>query len=177
MVKRLIYLFLIITSLLSLGCKSSQPVIDYMVVSASTVKGNELMVSQIKFDDQWGMPVGSLACCWQEAGAQSGVYNKPFPQKVSVVWSDLDQERIYFADIPLNGNAGLLAKNLPTFTWRSSSEEEKEIYPYIIVGFGENGEVKVWLSNAHTSRNKIGRVLHEIGSGQAQWNPFPGDRN
>ncbi|WP_199609911.1 DUF2931 family protein [Flocculibacter collagenilyticus] len=177
MTQRLAFLLLIITSLQSLGCKSSQPVIDYMVVSASTVKGNELMVSQIKFDDQWGMPVGSLACCWQEAGASSGVYDKPFPQKVSVVWSDLDQERIYFTDVKLASNSGQLAINLPNYTWESSGKVEKKIKPYIIVGFGEHGEVKVWLSNAHSNRNKIGRVLHEIGSGQAQWNPFPEEQD
>ncbi|GGF13686.1 hypothetical protein GCM10008027_43130 [Pseudoalteromonas gelatinilytica] len=35
--------------------------------------------------------------------------------------------------------------------------------------YGETGEIKVWLTNARSERNRIGRVLHELGSGQAQW--------
>ncbi|WP_199609910.1 DUF2931 family protein [Flocculibacter collagenilyticus] len=177
MAQRLIYILLIVTSLLSLGCKSSQPVIDYMVVGKGTPKGNDIMVGKIEFDDKWRAAGGSVSCCWTHAGGTSSLRNIPFPQKVSVVWSDLDQERIYFTDIPLNGNAGQLAINLPSYTWESSGEIETKIKPYIIVGFGENGEVKVWLSNARSERNRVGRVLHEIGSGQAQWNPFPDDHD
>ena len=34
---------------------------------------------------------------------------------------------------------------------------------------GETGEIKVWLSNTSSGMNRTGRVLHELGSGQAQW--------
>ncbi|MBB1471132.1 DUF2931 domain-containing protein, partial [Pseudoalteromonas sp. SG41-5] len=37
-----------------------------------------------------------------------------------------------------------------------------------IVGMGESGEIKVWISNT-PSAGFTGHVLHELGSGQAQW--------
>ncbi|GAA58249.1 hypothetical protein P20652_0100 [Pseudoalteromonas sp. BSi20652] len=33
----------------------------------------------------------------------------------------------------------------------------------------ETGDIKVWLSNAPSGKNRVDHVLHELGSGQAQW--------
>ncbi|WP_258872732.1 hypothetical protein [Thalassotalea euphylliae] len=44
--------------------------------------------------------------------------------------------------------------------------------PYLIVGFGEQGEVTVWISNARSEGNRKGRILVELGSGQATWEHF-----
>ena len=164
---------LIICLLISVSaCSSTSKNIAKITVGKGTVRGNEIMISQIKFDDQWKAPGGSAECCWQQAGGTMTKRNVPFPKKVSVVWSDLSQRRIYFTDVALDYKKGEeFAQNVPPFYYHTG-EAEMNLHPYIIVGFGENGEVKVWVSNV-AYRDYEGRVIHEIGTGQAKWNPFP----
>jgi len=147
-----------------------------MVVGSGTIEGNEIAVGNITFDDSYSVPGGGIkSCCWQRAGGTSGIRNVSFPKKVSVYWSDLSQRRIYFNDVELDHALGAkLAGNLPIITIESSGIKPR-VKPYIILGFGEQGEVKVWLSNAPHGDNISGRVLHEIGSAQAQWNPMRED--
>ncbi|MBB1344357.1 DUF2931 domain-containing protein, partial [Pseudoalteromonas sp. SG41-2] len=75
--------------------------------------------------------------------------------------------RIYFGEVAIDKKGYKLAKSLPYFTL-STGEVFKKIKPYLIVGMGESGEIKVWLSNTR-SAGFTGRVLHELASGQAQW--------
>ncbi|WP_258872734.1 DUF2931 domain-containing protein [Thalassotalea euphylliae] len=155
-----------------IACTANQP-IKYMVIGSSTVKGNELMVRPLVFDDSWRKPVGNLGCCWQEAGALSGAWGKYFPKKVAVQWHDESQSRLYSTEVKIDHVRGeKIARNLPTYTIVSLDEIKKNVKPYLIVGFGEQGEVTVWISNAPSEMNISGRILVALGSGQATWEHF-----
>ena len=153
-------------TLFVVGC-SSTGTIDYMVAGGATQKGNEIWVQSITFDNSWGIPMGSLGCCWQSAGKTSGVYDQKFPEKVAVEWLDKSENRIYFGEVAIDKNGYRLAKNLPSYT-AHTGKVFKDVKPYLIVGMGESGEIKVWVSNT-PSAGFTGRVLHELASGQAQW--------
>jgi len=150
------------------GCSSTGK-IDYMVAGGATQKGNQIWVQAITFDDSWGVPMGSLGCCWESAGKTSGVYDQKFPEKVVVEWLDKSENRIYYGEVAIDKAGYKLAKNLPRYTVVSTGRKAKEIIPYLIIGMSETGEINVWLSNAPSGRNRTDRVLHELGSGQAQW--------
>ena len=150
------------------GCSSTGK-IDYMVVSGSTDEGNDIFATLIEFDGRWSVPAGAMSCCRATAGAMAGVYGQKFPEKVAVEWLDKSENRIYYGEVAIDKAGYKLAKNLPAYSWVSTGEIETNITPYLIIGMGETGEIKVWLTNARSERNRIGRVLHELGSGQAQW--------
>ena len=160
---------LLLTSLFAVlldGCATTGE-IDYMVVSGSTDEGNNIFVTLIKFDDKWDVPAGTMSCCRATAGAMVGVYDQKFPEKVAVEWLDKSENRIYFGEVAIDKNGYKLAKNLPSYT-AHTGKVFKDVKPYLIVGMGESGEIKVWVSNT-PSAGFTGRVLHELGSGQAQW--------
>ena len=165
LIKLLITLALI---LFAVGCSSTGK-IDYMVAGVGTENGNAIWGRSVVFDDEWGIPSGAIECCYAQAGGTVSVYNQKFPEKVAVEWLDKSENRIYFGEVAIDKNGYKLAKNLPAYTWVSTGEVEENIRPYLIVGMGETGEIKVWLSNTSSGMNRTGRVLHELGSGQAQW--------
>ena len=156
----------IVCALFLAGCSSTGK-IDYMVVSASTDEGNDIFATLVKFDERWGVPAGAMSCCRATAGAMAGVYEQKFPEKVAVEWLDKSENRIYYGEVAIDKAGYKLAKNLPNFSYYTG-EVEDEIFPYLIIGMGETGEIKVWISNT-PSAGFTGRVLHELGSGQAQW--------
>ena len=160
---------LLLTSLFAVlldGCATTGE-IDYMVVSGSTDEGNNIFVTLIKFDDKWDVPAGTMSCCRATAGAMVGVYDQKFPEKVAVEWLDKSENRIYFGEVAIDKNGYKLAKNLPSYT-AHTGKVFKDVKPYLIVGMGESGEIKVWVTNT-PSAGFTGRVVHELGSGQAQW--------
>ena len=155
-------------ALLLVGCSSTGK-IDYMVAGVGTESGNAIWGRSVVFDDTWGIPSGAIGCCYGETRATVGVYDQKFPEKVAVEWLDKSENRIYYGEVAIDKAGYKLAKNLPAYSWVSTGEIETNITPYLIIGMGETGEIKVWLTNARSERNRIGRVLHELGSGQAQW--------
>ena len=155
-------------ALLLVGCSSTGK-IDYMVAGVGTESGNAIWGRSVVFDDTWGIPSGAVECCYAEAGGTVSLYDQKFPEKVAVEWLDKSENRIYYGEVAIDKAGYKLAKNLPAYSWVSTGEIETNITPYLIIGMGETGEINVWLTNARSERNRIGRVLHELGSGQAQW--------
>ena len=151
-----------------MGCSSTGK-IDYMVAGVGTENGNAIWGRSVVFDDEWGIPSGAIECCYSQAGGTVSVYNQKFPEKVEVEWLDKSENRIYFGEVAIDKNGYRLAKDLPRYTVVSTGRKAKEIIPYLIIGMSETGEIKVWLSNAPSGRNRVERVLHELASGQAQW--------
>ena len=163
LIKSLITLALI---LFAVGCSSTGK-IDYMVAGVGTENGNAIWGRSVVFDDEWGIPSGAIECCYAQAGGTVSVYNQKFPEKVAVEWLDKSENRIYYGEVAIDKNGYKFANKLPRFSYHTG-EVETDIYPYLIVGRGESGEIKVWISNT-PSAGFTGRVLHELGSGQAQW--------
>jgi len=58
-------------------------------------------------------------------------------------------------------------QGLPPYYLIGQKREVADISPNLAISVGSEGEVVVWISNAATSRNKKGRVMHEVGRGQA----------
>ena len=154
--------------LLTLSLTGCMRTIDYMVVGTGTHEGNEIFVTKMTFDDEWSAIGGSMSCCWEWATGTQSVYNRSAPKSVYVQWYDYDPETGYEATVQLSNELYHFAKDLPTFHWVAQNEEQTKIHPYLILGFGETGEVVVWISNSATDRNKTGRVLHEVGRAQAK---------
>ena len=148
------------------GCSSTGK-IDYMVAGVGTENGNAIWGRSVVFDDTWGIPSGAVECCYAEAGGTVSLYDQKFPEKVAIEWLDKSENRIYYGEVAIDKAGYKLAKNLPNFSYYTG-EVEDEIFPYLIIGMGETGEIKVWISNT-PSAGFTGRVLHELGSGQAQW--------
>ena len=153
-------------ALLLVGCSSTGK-IDYMVAGVGTENGNAIWGRSVVFDNTWGIPSGAIECCYAEAGGTVSLYDQKFPEKVAVEWLDKSENRIYYGEVAIDKAGYKLAKNLPNFSYYTG-EVEDEIFPYLIIGMGETGEIKVWISNT-PSAGFTGRVLHELGSGQAQW--------
>ncbi|TMP65846.1 DUF2931 family protein [Pseudoalteromonas sp. S1649] len=153
-------------ALLLVGCSSTGK-IDYMVAGVGTENGNAIWGRSVVFDDTWGIPSGAVECCYAEAGGTVSLYDQKFPEKVAIEWLDKSENRIYYGEVAIDKAGYKLAKNLPNFSYYTG-EVEDEIFPYLIIGMGETGEIKVWISNT-PSAGFTGRVLHELGSGQAQW--------
>ncbi|WP_462166025.1 DUF2931 family protein [Pseudoalteromonas sp. GB43] len=153
-------------ALLLVGCSSTGK-IDYMVAGVGTENGNAIWGRSVVFDNTWGIPSGAIECCYAEAGGTVSLYDQKFPEKVAVEWLDKSENRIYYGEVAIDKAGYKLAKNLPNFSYYTG-EVEDEIFPYLIIGMGETGEIKVWISNTR-SAGFTGRVLHELGSGQAQW--------
>ena len=84
-----------------------------------------------------------------------------------VKWYDYDPGIFYEATVSLSDDLYELTTNLTSYRWIYQNEEETEFDPHLIIGFGETGEVVVWISNAPHNDNIEGRVLHEVGRGQA----------
>ena len=158
-------LLILSTLLLSLmGCMKT---IDYMVVGTGTHQGNKVHAGIIEFDGKWSAIGGIMTCCWEWGGGTQSIYDIPAPKSVYVKWYDYEPKRYFEATVALSDELYELATNLPTYRWISSNKEQTNIRPYLIIGFGENGEVVVWISNATDERNIEGRVLHEVGRAQA----------
>ncbi|KAF7774669.1 hypothetical protein PCIT_a4539 [Pseudoalteromonas citrea] len=156
------------------GCSVLSGNIDYMLVGSGTVQGNELWVTKMTFDDRWGMPPGSLGCCPLSAGKRSSISDIPFPKKLSVTWTDISQNRIYFGEVAIDSKKGTaFTKNMPPYTY-NNGEQNMDPNPYLMVEFGENGEIGVWVASA-AYPDYIDRVITQVGAGQAQWRAVPED--
>ncbi|WP_021032345.1 hypothetical protein, partial [Pseudoalteromonas citrea] len=156
------------------GCSVLSGNIDYMLVGSGTVHGNEIMVSELKFDDAWGGAPGRLGCCPLSAGKTSSISDVPFPKKLSVTWTDISQNRIYFGEVAIDSKKGTaFTKNMPPYTY-GSGRKNMDPNPYLMVEFGENGEIGVWVASAaYVSYSD--RVITQVGAGQAQWRAVPED--
>ena len=126
-----------------------------MVAGVGTESGNAIWGRSVVFDDTWGIPSGAVECCYAEAGGTVSLYDQKFPEKVAVEWLDKSENRIYYGEVAIDKAGYKLAKNLPAYSWVSTGEIETNITPYLIIGMGETGEIKVWLTNARSERIEL----------------------
>ncbi|MEQ3529199.1 hypothetical protein [Pseudoalteromonas sp. XMcav11-Q] len=159
----------LLAAILLCSCSSSTE-LDKLRIGVSSYENSDLMV-RLVFDDKFSPPAGSIGCCWGNANANSTFWGAEIPHKVKAQWWDYKQGRHYNAEFSVQRDkAYKIAKNLPSITFHTG-EIKEELVPQIIFGFGEKGEVKMWISNAPFDGVE-GRILEEIGSAQATWEPF-----
>ena len=152
------------------GCQSGSKQFDSYTIAFATPRGNKIAVREATFDNSWRVPVGTLSCCWGEAGAGSLIFNKQMPHSVHVEWLQEDESELYEASVTFPSNIDSRVRDLPPFTWISDGKQDKGIY--LIVGMKPDGNVVVWLSNARSRHNRKDRVLYVVGRGQAQRRPW-----
>jgi len=141
--------------------------ISELSIGTGTDRDNEVWVTEFRFDDKWSSSKGTMSCCWGEGGGQIHS-NVIAPKKLNISWFDLEPERIFRAEITLSDKLYDYAKKLPTYYWVHHKEYETDIDPQLIVGVGSSGEVVVWVSNSpYGGKHITGRVMHEVGRGQA----------
>ena len=166
-------LLLILSGLIVIGCKQNESeVLDSFTIGYSTPEGNKIWVRKAIFDRKYSKPVGSLGCCWQEAGKKSGVYDQPLPKHVQIEWIDDGDNLLYSAELDLTPDIFRRAKEMPELGSDNEVALDKgEIY--LIVAMAEKGEVLVWLSNfPYLGENVRNRVLVEVGKTQAMSKPW-----
>lgn len=165
--KLLQFILLLSTLYLPACLVSADQQLDYMVIGGGTKKGNKIMVRDIIFDDKWGVPMGIMACCWGKGSKSAGVHRVKAPKKLNVLWYDFAPEQAFTAQLQLSDKLYHYATNLPPYYIASTGEKVENKGPYLIIAFGETGEVVVWISNANTEKNTTGRIMYEIGRAQA----------
>jgi len=169
-IKTLLHILLLNFLLLSSSCAvtaKQENIIPELSVGTGTDRRNEIQMIELTFDDSWRSAKGNISCCWGTEGGGQSHSNVIAPKNLKVSWFDYEPERIFRAEVTLSDKLYQYTQNLPSYYWLHQQEIESNIIPRIIVGLGSSGEVVVWVSNAATSRNKKGRVMHEVGRGQA----------
>ncbi len=163
-------LYTVLLAVILLCSCSSHTELEKLNIAISAYEKSDLMVKLI-FDDRFSPPAGSIGCCWGNANANSTFWGAEIPHKVKAQWWDYKQGKHYRATLSVQRDkAYKIAGNLPSIT-HYTGETETDVEPYIIFGFGEKGEVKMWISNAPFDGVE-GRILEEIGSAQATWEHF-----
>ncbi|ATD05974.1 hypothetical protein SIO17_03055 [Pseudoalteromonas piscicida] len=163
-------LYTVLVAVILLCSCSSHTELEKLNIAISAYEKSDLMVKLI-FDDRFSPPAGSIGCCWGNANANSTFWGAEIPHKVEAQWWDYKQGKHYRATLSVQRDkAYKIAGNLPSIT-HYTGETEADLEPYIIFGFGEKGEVKMWISNAPFDGVE-GRILEEIGSAQATWEHF-----
>lgn len=149
---------------------SSHTELEKLNIGISSYEKSDLMVKLI-FDEQFSPPAGAVSGGWGNAVGSGTFWGAEIPHKVTAEWWDYKQGKHYRATLSVQRDkAYKIAGNLPSIT-HYTGETETDVEPYIIFGFGEKGEVKMWISNAPFDGVE-GRILEEIGSAQATWEPF-----
>lgn len=164
-----------ITTILVASLDSGCAVLDarplgHYVVGISTPEGNKIWVDGVDLDDNWGVPGGSLACCWEIARSTASVFHRAMPKKLSVSWLEITTNIRYEATVDLDKNLNRLARHLPGYADVDLEGKESREKPYhtLIVGMAPGGLVTVWLSNVTASEYTKGRVLHVVGQALAR---------
>jgi len=168
--KALKFLLLLSFLLLNISCSvkdNTKNMIPELIVGTGTDKGNEVQLIEFNFDNKWNSAKGNMSCCWGRRGGSQNHSNVIAPKKLKISWFDFEPERIFRAEISLSDDLFKYTQDLPSYYWVHQQEIETDISPNLAVSVGSSGEVVVWISNAATSRNKTGRVMYEVGRGQA----------
>ncbi|KJY85842.1 hypothetical protein CWB89_03530 [Pseudoalteromonas piscicida] len=164
-------LYIILLLVILLCSCSSHSELEKLNIAISAYEKSDLMVKLI-FDDRFSPPAGAIGCCWGNAQKVGVFWGAEIPHKVQAEWWDYKQGRHYRAVFMVQRDkAYKIAGNLPSVTYYTG-KTETDVDPYIIFGFGEKGEVKMWISNSQFASGVKGRILEEIGSAQATWEPF-----
>ncbi|MDH4274722.1 MAG: DUF2931 family protein [Gammaproteobacteria bacterium] len=166
-------IFICVVLLTHTACtRAEDEKLHYFSIGYSTPEGNKIWIRKAEFDRRYTRPGGNLACCWEEEGASSGIFNESLPKHVYIEWIDLGDQLLYTADVDLVADVQKRAKEMTEVRDTESGFHEKGNI-IIIVGMGEHGEVIVWLSNYPYSGGTItGRVLDVVGKAQATARPW-----
>ncbi|WP_010606479.1 DUF2931 family protein [Pseudoalteromonas maricaloris] len=163
-------LYIILLLVILLCSCSSHTELEKLHIGISSYEKSDLMVKLI-FDEQFSPPAGAVGGGWGNAAGSGTFWGAEIPHKVKAQWWDYKQGKHYRATLSVQRDkAYKIAGNLPSIT-HYTGETETDLEPYIIFGFGEKGEVKMWISNAPFDGVE-GRILEEIGSAQATWEHF-----
>ena len=155
------------------ACQSQAEAFDSYTVGFSTPARNQIWVQDASFDGKWGVPAGSMACCWEEAGPTAIVFDKPMPHSVHIQWLQEERKLVYTANVQLPDDLGDRARKLPGYTVISTGRRFKDD-PILMIGMKPDGQVTIWLSNVGGAANVKGRVLDVVGRAQAESRPWPG---
>ncbi len=167
-------IFLLLSAIVLLSACSnistSDGVFKKFTVGVTTHEGNEIWGRAVRFDTGWGMPSGSISCCWESTGATTTAMNQPMPKEIYVEWIEKSTQLLYRTHVKISPDITKLANNLPGYTW--GGETTKEVDMTLIIGMGKGGEAVIWLSNARAAGNKTGRVLYVVGKAKAYSEPW-----
>ncbi|MEZ7207721.1 hypothetical protein [Pseudoalteromonas sp. DY56-GL79] len=160
----------VLLALILLCSCSSHTELAQLDIGISAYENSDLMV-KIVFDDKFSPPAGAIGCCWGNAQKKGSFWGAEIPHKVDVEWRDYKQAKLYRASFKVQRKKAYHIIDELTPVTFASGRVDDDVNPFIIFGFGEKGEVKMWISNSAFAGVK-GRILEEIGSAQATWEAF-----
>lgn len=166
------YKFIFIVLLLvTLSCQSSPKIVPAIGIAVTT-EGQEVLVQEVRLDENWAVPIGNVMGTWAEGGAGAVFFNKPTPTKVYVKWWVGNAKKLFEVRLKLPENLAQKIAAMPPAYQQASGKKLRQ--KYILIGIKKSGRVVLWLTNSPRKKYIKGREIEELSSAMASakyWEP------